>query len=367
MSIRVEGLRKVYNGEVILDGLDCEVPTGGFSTVLAPTGWGKTTLLRIMSGVERPTEGRVYYDGEDVTEVALQKRDVAVVYQQFINYPSLTVYENIASPLRVSKERLGKEEIGERVERIAKLLKITHVLDHLPAEVSGGEQQRTAIARALAKEAKYIFLDEPLGNLDYKLREELRGELKTVFEGSTIVYATPEPVDALSMSSHVGFLSGGKMVQFGEVGKVYENPGTVDVGYYFSDPPMNLLEAKKERVGERTVLRVSEDIAFDVTGVKQALSGSEYVVGVRPQDISVKKPVGAKVVEFPARVEFTEIVGGATTLHLTHREVRLGAAIEKLAKPFGPGEETRAYVNAEKTFIYDGATRRLVAARGEKR
>ncbi len=364
MSIRVEGLTKVFNGKVVLKDLTWEVPTGSFSTVLAPTGSGKTTLLRILAGVERPTSGRVFYDGVDVTKLPVQKRDISMVYQQFINYPSLSVYENIASPIRIANKKIAKGELDTKVQRIAKLLKITHVLDHLPAEVSGGEQQRTAIARALVKGSRFIFLDEPLGNLDYKLREELRGELKTVFKGSTIVYATPEPVDALSMSSHVGFLSGGKIVQFGPVDEVYRDPGTVDVGYHFSDPPMNLMPAVKEQTDKGVCLRVSETVTFPVGDVASSLPGQDYIVGVRPQDVSADKPIKHSV-SFEATVEFTEIVGSSTTLHLSHtQEVHLGATIDKLSKPFETGEKIHVYVNVDRIFIYDAETRRLVAARG---
>lgn len=366
MGIRVEGLTKDFDGNLVLDNLDWEVPTGEFSTVLAPTGSGKTTLLRIIAGVERPTKGRVFYDDVDVTNLPVQKRDISMVYQQFINYPSLTVYENIASPLRVARKRISAAELDEQVQKIARLLKITHVLDHLPSEVSGGEQQRTAIARALIKCSRFIFLDEPLGNLDYKLREELRGELKTVFKGSTIVYATPEPVDALSMSTHVAFLHGGKIVQFDEVNKVYQNPGTIDVGYHFSDPPMNLMDAVKEVNDGRTTLRVSDFLAFDVDEVKDRLTEEKYVVGVRPQDVSVESKCEESAIGFSATVDFTEIVGASTTLHLAQGDVRLGATIEKLGKPFETGEEINVYVRTGHLFIYEAESRRLVVARDQQ-
>jgi glycerol transport system ATP-binding protein len=174
MGIVVENVSKSYKNKQALKDVSLEIRDGEFMTLLGATGAGKTTLMRVMLGIDKPDTGRVYYDGRDVTDVPVQKRSVAMVYQAFINYPSLTVYENIASPLRISVQKLPETEIDKAVRKNAELLSITDILNHRPSEISGGQQQRTAIARALTKGSKYIFLDEPLGNLDYKLREELR-------------------------------------------------------------------------------------------------------------------------------------------------------------------------------------------------
>jgi len=174
-------------------------------------------LLRIIAGLERPDKGkgRVFYDDVDVTDIPVRERNIAMVYQDFINYPSMTVYENIASPLRVSKNKLTGKEIDKKVKEVADLLNLSDLFKHYPSETSGGQQQRIAIARALVKDTKYVFLDEPLANLDYKLREELRGQLKETFSNSKgiIIYATADPLDALILSSHVGFLHHGKILQ----------------------------------------------------------------------------------------------------------------------------------------------------------
>lgn len=178
MSYVLENISKYYRGESFINDVTLEIKDGDFVTLLGRTGSGKTTLLRILAGIERPDKGRVLQDGVDITNVPVQKRNVAMVYQQFINYPSFTVYENIASPLRVSGKKYSEQEIDKRVRETAELLNISHILNHLPEEVSGGQQQRTAIARALVKDVSLIILDEPLANLDYKLREELRESLK---------------------------------------------------------------------------------------------------------------------------------------------------------------------------------------------
>ena len=177
MGIIIENVSRSYDGKKVLDDISLEIKNGEFVSFLAPTGEGKTTLLRLIAGVERPDSGRIYYDGQDVTNLPVQKRSIGMVYQWFINYPSMNVFENIASPLRVSKKKISEKESARRVRETAELLKIDRILNHLPSEISGGQQQRLAIARALAKGTDYIFLDEPLTNLDYKLQEELRAEL----------------------------------------------------------------------------------------------------------------------------------------------------------------------------------------------
>ena len=161
MGIKVVNITKKYKNKTILDNLSLEIIKGSFTTILAPTGAGKTTLLRIMAGIEKATEGKVYYDGVDVTDLPVQKREISMVFQEFINYPSLTVYENIASPLRVLNKKYSKTEIDKKVKQIAQRLKISHLLKRLPGEISGGEQQRTAIARALVKGSKFIFSMNP--------------------------------------------------------------------------------------------------------------------------------------------------------------------------------------------------------------
>ena len=364
MGLRVENIVMSFERNVVLDGLTLDVPSMSFTTILAPTGSGKTTLLRIMAGIDKPTSGRVYYNDRDVTDVHIQERKISMVYQQFINYPSMTVYENIASPLRVSKEKLSQKEIDERVQNIAKLLKITHVLGHLPEELSGGEKQRTAIARALIKGSEFIFLDEPLANLDYKLREELRGELKTVFKGSTIVYATPEPIDALSMSSHVAYLSKGKVIQFGKVHDVYTKPRLREVGQYFNDPPMNMFDCSLSTEGGSARVVVTEELKLDFSKYKGVLREREYVMGIRPQDLSVvQNRVG--MISFAASVEFTEIVGSSTTLHLIHRGNKMGIVIHQPEKQHKRGQEIRIFLDPGKVFLYGKRDGRLLIAQGQ--
>jgi len=366
MRLRLEHVRKEFEGNVVLDDISLEIPTGSFTSILAPTGAGKTTLLRIMSGIDSPTSGKVYYDDEDVTNLAVQERGISMVYQEFINYPSLTIYENVASPLRVARKgkKLTKEEIDKKVKGITKFLKIDHLLNHIPAELSGGEQQRTAIARALIKGSKFIFLDEPLANLDYKLREELRTDLKTVFKGTTIINATPEPIDALAMSTHLGFLDKGKIVQFGLVQEVYERPRYTEVGYYFSSPPMNMFEARRVTDNGNLWVQVSEELKFPVGNFKDLFTEDNYIIGIRPQAFHISKQKG-EMTSFENTVEFSEVVGGTTSLHLVHGEMSFGVQIETPLVPYRRNQLVTVYLDPKNVYIYGKKSNQLIMTEGQ--
>ena len=361
MGILVENVTKVFKGKPFLKNITLEINDGDFVTLLGPTGAGKTTLMRIMAGIERPDSGRIYYDDKDVTDVSVQRREIAMVYQQFINYPSMTIYENIASPLRVSKKHYPKDEIDRRVRATAELMGITRVLDHYPEEVSGGQKQRTAIARALVKGTKFVFLDEPLVNLDYKLREELRGELKRIFrsKGGVVVYATPEPVDALAMGTHVGYMQDGQILQYGPVQEVYHYPQYIDVGSYFSYPTMNMFESKLISDNEHCYLQASDELKVDVTPLRNQLDKKDYILGIHAHALSTTKDA-KHTLPIKARVELSEVVGSDTELHLTHKSFRLIVLMQKFVS-YEIGEEIDVYLDPARFFIYEKASRQLVA------
>ena len=180
MGLLLQNIDKIVGQETHLNAINLEFASGSRNVILGRTLAGKTSLLRIMAGLDKPSKGRIFVDGRDVTGVSVRKRSVAMVYQLFINYPSLTVYQNIASPLKISGA--STSEIDRQVREIAEMLRIENLLDRLPSELSGGQQQRTAIARAMVKNAELLLMDEPLVNLDYKLREELRVELQDIFK-----------------------------------------------------------------------------------------------------------------------------------------------------------------------------------------
>jgi glycerol transport system ATP-binding protein len=333
-----------------LHDLDLVIEDGSFVAVVAPTGTGKTTLLRVMAGLEKPDKGNIIVDGHDVTNIHIRQRNVAMVYQDFINYPSFTVYENIASPLRVSGT-LQKSEIDRRVRATAEQLRLSEFLSSLPQELSGGQQQRVAIARALIKDAKLILLDEPLGNLDYKLREDLRIELKNLSatRQATFVYATPEPIDALMMASHTAILHDGKIIQFGETLDVYEKPSHVKSGEYFSYPPMNLLRCD---VNQSEAV-ITSDFRIPLSAMSVDLKPGVYLLGIRAHYISVKgEDNGHDATTLDATVELAEIVGSDTTMHLSHDNLEF-IALSQDFRHFQLDQSVKVSFDPRQIHIFD--------------
>jgi ABC-type sugar transport system ATPase subunit len=372
MGIRVENLQKSYGTEEVLTGLDLDIPDGTFFSVVAPTGAGKTTLLRIMAGIESADGGTVYYDSQDMSSVAVQDRSVGMVYQEFVNYPSLTVRENLASPLEVSDENYSRDEINRRVEETARMLKIDHILNNLPEEVSGGEAQRTAISRALIKEPDYLFMDEPLANLDYKLREQLRSDFERLFseQDTTVIYATPQAGDALAMSTHIGYLHEGKLIQDAPRDEIYFRPRFLPVAEYLGEPPMNLVtgmlvEDNTERYFELPDgTRVT---AGSATGAFPALdAGQEYRIGFRPQDMVYLNGQGAAQAHGQDTVlnmdlAFVETVGSTSTLHLDYDGREL-YALHAGPVHMNAGATLSFSLDPEKLYIYDAESGDLIAA-----
>src|SRR3979490_931368 len=241
MTVTLENMTRTVDGIATIRNVSLTLERGTLSVLLGPTLSGKTSIMRLLAGLDKPATGRVLVDGKDVTGFDVRQRSVAMVYQQFINYPSLTVYANIASPLRVQGKPVG--EIDKRVREAAKLLKLEPYLNRTPLQLSGGQQQRTAIASALVKGADLVLLDEPLANLDYKLREELRTELPRIFEasGAIFVYAPTHPAEALLLGGRTVCMWEGEILQAGETPKVYRHPDTLRVAQVFSDPPLNIV------------------------------------------------------------------------------------------------------------------------------
>ncbi len=301
VSLRVGAETHIYE-------TDLSLQTGQFNILLGTTLSGKTTLMRLMAGLEKPTTGELRVNGEDVTGVPVQRRSVAMVYQAFINYPSFSVYDNIASPLKVAG--LPKAEIDEKVSRFAELLKLTPMLKRLPSELSGGQQQRTALARALVKGAELVLLDEPLANLDYKLREELRDELPRMFadSGATVVYATSEPLEALMLGGYTATLSQGRVIQFGPTSAIYRHPENLTSAQVFSDPPVNI--AMIEKRGDSAYL--NDSVSWNIPPQLARLPDGKYRIGLRPHHLSPN----TGQVEVEGEVQIAEISGSESIIRV---------------------------------------------------
>jgi glycerol transport system ATP-binding protein len=349
MSLALRNVDKIVDGETHLQGIDLEFETGSRNVFLGLTLSGKTSLLRIMAGLDRPTRGRIIVDGEDVTGVSVRKRGVAMVYQQFINYPSLTVYNNIASPLR--RSGMNKRDIDRRVRETAAILHLENLLERLPAELSGGQQQRTAIARALVKDAKLLLLDEPLVNLDYKLREELREELQDIFKQreAIVVYTTTEPAEALMLGGDIVILDEGRILQAGPTPDVYRHPATLRVAEVFSDPPINYLSG---RIRNNAVYLGSDSLE-PLEGITKSLPEGTYRFGVRSHHLFLN-PSSPRDIEIQATVTLSEINGSETFLHVSYDQTPL-VVQENGVHKFKIGSAIKIYVNPARFFIYDDA------------
>ena len=349
MGLSLQHIDKIVGREIHLQDVGLEFESGSRNVLLGRTLAGKTSLLRIMAGIDRPTRGKILIDGRDVTGVWVRKRSVAMVYQQFINYPSLNVYKNIASPLKVSG--VPKTEIDRRVRETAEMLHIEDLLDRLPAELSGGQQQRIAIARALVKNAQLLLLDEPLVNLDYKLREELRIELQEIFERreAVVVYTTTEPTEALMIGGNVVVLDEGRVLQTGLTPDVYRNPATTKVAEVFSDPPINYLSCT---VRDQTA-RLGDDIEFPLIDHMQTLAAGQYIFGVRSNHLFLSRTNSADT-EIRTKVELAEINGSETFIHVNYDGSQL-VVQEDGVHPRRIGSEISIYVNPCCFFVFDQA------------
>ncbi len=349
MGLSLQSIDKIVSQETHLKDVSLEFESGSRNVLLGRTLSGKTSLLRIMAGIDRPTRGQILIDGQNVTGVSVRKRSVAMVYQQFINYPSLTVYKNIASPLKVSGT--AKTEIDRRVRETAEMLHIEDLLNRLPAELSGGQQQRIAIARALVKDAQLLLMDEPLVNLDYKLREELRIELQEIFlkREAIVIYTTTEPTEALMIGGNIVVIDEGHILQTGPTPEVYRNPATLKVAEVFSDPPINYLKGTIQG----NTARIGQQNEIPIKDYMKRLSDGSYLFGVRSNHLFLSRN-SKEDAEIQAKVELTEINGSETFIHANYDDSRL-VVQENGIRPVHIGVEITIYVNSSSFFVYDEA------------
>ena len=327
--LRLANIARRVDSHNALQDISLELKRGELNILLGPTLSGKTSLMGVMAGLDRPDSGELTFDGESVIGVPVQRRELAMVYQQFINYPSLSVYENIASPLRVAG--LDKQEIEARVAQATQLLKLEPYLNRKPANLSGGQQQRVALARALVKRASLVLLDEPLANLDYKLREELRAELPVLFAelGAVLVYATTEPSEALVLGGKTACLNRGRVEQFGPTLDLYRDPDTLMAARLFSDPPLNSLALSRGNGGLRFAGAEQPLPAAVTAELVNALPADEVestlTLAVRGHHLRLGSDVAhasepsarESLIEIRGTVDVTEITGSESFVHFT--------------------------------------------------
>ena len=328
-----------------VDAVSLRLEPGAMNVLLGPTLSGKTSLLRLMAGLDRPDTGTVLFAGRDVTAHPVQRRNVAMVYQQFINYPAWTVRENIASPLRA----MGMDAIAiaREVSRVAELLRLGPFLERKPLELSGGQQQRVALARALVKKAGLVLLDEPLANLDYKLREDLRVELPRLFadSASVVVYATTEPAEALLLGGNTATLHQGRVTQVGPTHRVWQQPRDLQSAQVFSDPPLNLLPVRASEG------RTRGGVDADADQTLPRLPDGDWTLGFRPHRLRMGRG-GPDAAVFRVRVISTDITGSESFVHVEYGAARWVLLVHGV-HPVAPGTLLETSVDAADILAFD--------------
>ncbi len=360
MSLQLQGVARRVDGVTCVRDIDLDLEDGSLTVLLGPIGAGKTSLLRVMAGLDAPSEGRALLDGERVHRVPPRRRRVGFVHQAFVNYPNRSVRQNLAAPL----ERSGVDarRVQERVEDVARLLRIEPFLDRKPAELSGGQQQRTALARALARGEGLLLLDEPLVNLDYKLREELRFELRAIFERGThtIVYATSDPSEALAIGGTTAVLDRGRLLQQGPALAVYREPATRRVADLTSVPSMNWTTGRLDAHGWSVEgAAPSPRVPAHLTGIP----GGELRFGVRPHQATLERR-SASDLQLEGRVSLAELSGSETFLHVDLESTarrRAWVLHRPGTEPHEPGETVSLFVDPAHLHAFDPAGRLLAA------
>jgi multiple sugar transport system ATP-binding protein len=352
-TIVAAGVSKSFGDVEALKDLELDVPEGSFFVLLGPSGAGKTTTLRVIAGLEKPDAGTVHLTGIDATKATPAERDLAMVFQSYALYPKQTVAQNIASPLRA--RRMSKAEIDEHVKRVSELLHIERLLERKPVQLSGGEMQRVALGRALVREPRAFLMDEPLTNLDLKLRVEMRTELTRIHRslGRTFLYVTNDQVEAMSMADRVAVLRAGTVQQVGSPTEIYDHPANRWVATFVGSPRMNLLDctANGRLEGEGWTL---PNPGFGVQSDRRAL------LGVRSEDLSLE--VREESAALDGTIYAVEPLGDRTLVDIeigSHRVVVKAPPTASLEI----GEQVRAAVDLDRVHLFDAETESAIARR----
>ena len=316
-NVTLKGVTKIYDGDVLaVEKTDFQIPDESFTVLVGPSGCGKSTILRMIAGLEEITEGDIYIDDERVNDIPPKDRDIAMVFQNYALYPHMTVYKNMAFGLKLRK--YPKIEIDRRVNQAADILSISHLLNRKPKHLSGGERQRVAVGRAIVRQPKVFLFDEPLSNLDAKLRVQMRMEISRLHDrlNATIVYVTHDQVEAMTMGDQIIVLNEGKIQQIADPGTLYHKPANQFVGGFIGTPPMNFIDTEIVNNDNSPKLRFEGfevELNHDLQSVISELSEKLVTLGIRPEDIHVSENGRNQVV---TQVELVEPLGNHALLYL---------------------------------------------------
>lgn len=349
MEIKLQNIRKRFGETVALDDLSLEFCDGKLTTLLGPSGCGKSTLLNLISGILPPTSGSIYFGDRDVTSLSPDKRNIGLVFQNYALYPHMTVGENIAFPLEIKK--VSKKERMERAAEFAKLLRIEDYFTRKPSQLSGGQQQRVAIARALAKEPEILLLDEPLSNLDARLRLEMREEIRRLQleTGITTIFVTHDQEEALSISDHILLLKKGRIQQYGLPQELYDEPCNPFVADFLGNPPINLYEGIAD--GNRVILQ-GDNTGFLIAGMKGIERGRRVKLGIRSEAFEA---AAEGVYETPATVR-NVFLNGKETLYLLEIGGKEFRSTLESGQTYKIGGKISVRLKKKGVHIYDSET-----------
>uniref|UniRef100_A0A7V3RIJ7 sn-glycerol-3-phosphate ABC transporter ATP-binding protein UgpC n=1 Tax=candidate division WOR-3 bacterium TaxID=2052148 RepID=A0A7V3RIJ7_UNCW3 len=349
-EVVLENVSKIYEKSIIaVQDINFKVANNEFVVLLGPSGCGKTTILRLIAGLEEVTDGKIFIDNVCVNNVSPDKRDVAMVFQNYALYPHMSVYENMAFGLKVRK--FPKSEIEQRVLKVAEMLGLKELLDRKPRQLSGGQRQRVALGRAIVRNPKLFLFDEPLSNLDAKLRVQMRSELSRLHKTlkTTIIYVTHDQIEAMTLGEKVIVMNNGRIQQIGDPITLYKRPANKFVAGFIGTPPMNFLKGviKKEK---DTIRFISEDISLNLSSEFERFKDTEVILGMRPGDFNA-----AYGLEFKIRVEIIEPIGEETYIYGKINNTTIHAKFPENYKPV-IDETITLKVPFEKIYLFDART-----------
>lgn len=355
MSLTLENLGHERQGRTVFSDVNQTLEPGGLHVLLGRMSAGKTTLMRVIAGLERASAGRISLNSHDITRLPVQKRGIAMVYQQFVNYPAMTVAENIASPLKLAK--VPTPERKRRVQEVAELLQLENYLDQYPSNLSGGQQQRCALARALVKDAAIILLDEPLGNLDVKLRESLLSELKRLFAArdSIGLYATSEASEALALGGDTLLMDKGRIVQRGSALQLHQHPVDLNAARLVHEPIINVFTAVKKD----QQLSLYGHPLIGLNGKSGAEPNADYSVGIRAHDIQLSRR-SEDDIRVLVTVSLAEIAASQTYLHV-HCDGFEGIVLLSGIHPMATDSGLEIFLPQRKLYVFDPSGKTLIS------
>ncbi|CAG4904419.1 ABC transporter ATP-binding protein [Paraburkholderia gardini] len=370
-SLSIRDVYKTYpNGVPVLKGVDIDIEDGQFLILVGGSGCGKSTLLNMIAGLETVTKGEIQIDGKTVNNLSPKDRDIAMVFQSYALYPSMTVRENISFGLNIRK--VPKAEQKQIVERVANTLQITHLLDRKPGQLSGGQRQRVAMGRALARDPVMFLFDEPLSNLDAKLRIEMRSEIKLLHQrlGTTIVYVTHDQIEAMTLGDRIAVMKDGVVQQFGAPQDIYDSPSNLFVAGFIGAPPMNFIQGKLVEVGsgvgvelDTGVSRGVLNLPFDSGKVKSHI-GREVILGLRPERItdarSAHNVEGGKLQPVEVKVDVIEPTGPDTLVFAQVNGKRIVSRVHPASNP-QPLTNTTLLFDVSKAVLFDPSNEERIA------